>query len=549
MKNRSRSHMNNQTFTSIIWLRYQLLKRFLFNKKNLPLWLLLLFWFIFLGYLLITNGILTIIISIVVSQDLEILPGVLFGLLFFLSLGLFIYVLFIGMRLQDEITFTKMAFMPVKRFYFYVTESIAFLFDFWCLILLSFVLSIIFGLGLSSDPISLLASLILLICLLFFLGVFYQFCQHSLTYLIYHIGKGIFRTVFSFVLLLLFMLVIWSPLFLMNNDPRELSRFLTDLLYKYKLFLSPIGLIVDGFTNILDGQIFRIFLLHVPLLFVYTVLFLWLGYHISKGSEKRNSSTQRRYKPENNLIKKIDNLETTFRKRVSIIQILFAKEITYLVRSPRIILFILFGLVNIFMLNQRMLTADPITFIPAVIFLSAPSIFFIFDSAYVFSFDENAVRAYFFNPIEPDQMILSKNLGFLFLVLIFQFAAYGLSFIILGAALRFSIILSSLTLTSYLLVVNIITVNYTTVMNPKKLKYKAIFGHSSAPVPIMLSIFLSAIPVGICFFIFQHSESATLASLFVLFLIALAFYKILLPTITRKLLQNQENYINILAGH
>ena len=546
MNNRSHSNMKNQTFTSIIWLRYQLIKRFLFNKKNLPLWLLLLFWFIFLGYLLITNGILTIIISIVVSQDLEILPGVLFGLLFFLSLGLFIYVLFIGMRLQDEITFTKMAFMPVKRFYFYVTESIAFLFDFWCLILLSFVLSIIFGLGLSSDPISLLASLILLICLLFFLGVFYQFCQHSLTYLIYLIGKGIFRTVFSFVLLLLFMLVIWSPLFLMNNDPRELSRFLTDLLYKYKLFLSPIGLIVDGFTNILDGQIFMIFLLHVPLLFIYTVLFLLLGYHISKGSEKSNSYTQHRYKPENNLIKKIDKLESKFRKRVSIIQILFAKEITYLARSPRFILLILLGLI---LPSQRMLTLDPITFVPAVIILSFPSIVFILDSGYIFSYDENAVRSYFFNPIEPDQMILSKNLGFLFLVLIFQFAVYGISFVLLGTALKFSIILTSLTLTSYLLVVNIITVNYTTVMYPKKLKYKAIFGHSSPPVPIMLSIFLSAIPVGICFFIFQHSESATLASLFVLFLIALAFYKILLPTITRKLLQNQENYINILAGH
>jgi hypothetical protein len=542
--------MGTQTFFSIFYLRFLLLKRLLFNKRTVAVWipafLFALSLFIFILYFLITKGIIATIISFIIIKDINVLPGVLFGLLVFISIFIAAYVLIVGTQLKDTLNYKKISFMPIKYFSFYLTEIVASFCDIWVLLIVPIFIGIIIGLGLFNSSLSISLTLSLLILFVVTIGVFNQLLVSLIEFLLKFNRINLMKSIFFLLFIILFSYLIISPIFLIGNDPGELSGKMTDILYTKKLYLTPIGLIVDALIKLVEKNYFKLVSFHFPLSLTYIFLILFTGYKISKFSPARKATAKSRSKSVIKLVGNIDNILNFFSRKSSV---LLAKEIVYLLRSPRIKYFLI--LISLLIMAQliKYASSNHVREILVISWLSYPFLVLVMDSGYMYSYDDNAVKFNFFSPYQFNKLIRAKNMSLLLLILLFQSLFYITILIIWSSIFAIKIILASFVLGCYIIFSNIIAINYFSISNPPKIKFNSTFGRSSSNAGLVfLSTLITLTPVITCFFIFHDSTLSLLASFMILCIISIILYVISLKPLSEKLAENQEYFIKQISG-
>ena len=163
---------------------------------------------------------------------------------------------------------------------------------------------------------------------------------------------------------------------------------------------------------------------------------------------------------------------------------------------------------------------------------------------YLFSYDEKAIRAYFFYPVNEKEMILSKNFSLLVMVLLFQLAVCGLGWLELRGMFNAEIIQGLIIATFYLYFVSAATSNYSTIISPRNVRYGTVLGRSFHRGVFVLGLFAAALPVSIYSF-FSLDFRLIITSLFGM---ACAIYIISLTPLSRKLADNKEDVVHQIAG-
>ena len=542
--------MTNKFFSSIANLRFQLLKRLLFSKRTtavwLPAFLSALFIVIFIIYFLISKGVMAAIISIIAAKDISVLPGVLFGFLVFISIGVTAYVLIVGTQLKNSLSYKNISFLPIRYLSFYITELLASFCDIWVLLLVPIFTGVLIGLGLFDSIITICLSLLLLILFVMSVGVFNQLLLSLIEFILKFSRIKLMKNIFILLFIILLSYLIISPIFLIDKNPGELSGKMTDILYNKKLYLTPIGLIADGLMDLLKNDHIKLVTFNFPLILTYIFLFLFAGYKISKFSPARKAQTKSKSKSVTNLLGNIDRIFNLFSKRNFV---LLAKEIVYLLRSARIKYFFVLGLLVIASQLISHASANRSNEIFIISLLSYPFLVFVMDSGYMYAYDEKAAKSNFFSPHHYKDIILGKNISLLLLVFLFQLSFYVAILIIWDSVFGIKVILASFTLGCYLAFSNFMAINYISITNPPTIKFNSLFGRSSSNAGlILISVLLSVSPVIICFILFHNATYLLIISFMILCFISIILYVTSLKPLSEKLAENQKYFIKQISG-
>ena len=336
--------------SSMIWLRSRLVIRVLCNWNTLSLLLIVFGFLAFFIYAIFATGTSATILSLV-SKKPTYLSAALFCLFLILNILIITYVLFAGPRLKNtEFCFRKVSHLPMKPIGFYFDETLVSFVDVWFLLSIPFLLGTFWGLYLYSGIATLFATTAVFGCFILLLGIMNQFILYVVDCLYRFIGGRLIRFM-AFALIVFVSLALFWPAQILKDNPAELLQNVKTLLYQQKLFLSPIGLVADGISRIVTGNYAEIYYIHVPALLGYLGIFFFLGYSFFKLSEKlrieRHLPVSR--KPKFDLLPRFDRLIGLIWTRNERLRVLFAKELVYLMRSPRVAMFFISGAVVVFL--------------------------------------------------------------------------------------------------------------------------------------------------------------------------------------------------------
>jgi len=519
--------------------------RVLFNWNILALWLIVFGFLAFLVYAIVATDMSATVLSLIFEEPTY-LSAALFCLFLLLNTLIITYALFAGSQLRNtEFCYRKVSHLPMKPIGFYFAETLVSFVDVWFLILIPFLLGTIWGLHLYSGIATFFATTAVLGCFVLLLGIMNQFILYVVDCLFRFIGGRLIRFM-AFALIVFASLALFWPAQILKDNPAELLDSVKTLLYQQKLFLSPIGLVADGISRIANGNYAEIYYIHVPALSGYLGLFFFLGYSFFKLSERlrieRHLPASR--KPKFDFMSSFDRLIGLIWTRNERLRVLFAKEFTYILRSPRVTMFCTLGAVVVF-LQFRGFSGEKDEFAFALFMALSWTVILLSDLLpYLFSYDEKAIRAYFFCPVNEKEMILSKNFSLLVIVLLFQLAVCGLGRLELRGMFSAEIIQGLIIAAFYLYFVSAATSNYSTIISPRKVRYGAVLGRSFHRGVFVLCLFAAALPVSIYSF-FSLDFRLVITSLSV---IAWAIYIISLKPLSRKLAENKEDFVHEISG-
>ena len=540
--------MTTKIIIYIFWLRYQLLCRLLFNRKNLPFWLMIISAVLFLIYFLVSNSIVASVFSVIISHRDQYFPGFLFLLLLFLITGTVIYFLFVGINLKDAIQYKKLAFMPVKHLYFYLTEILASMFDLWSLLVIPIFAGMIIGLKIYSDFLSLSLAVLVLFSFLIFIAVFSHFVAVVLESLFCFFSGGWFKSLVTTILLFVFLMLLFLPILLIGEDLVGLCKTITDLLVNKKILFTPPGLFTDSIVELTSTEHSKVVFLYFPLIWTYIILFFLAGCNLSLYVSKRSARSSDKVNLNTNIIiSRIETLTALFFRKNRTLPKLLSKEILYVFRSHRMKLLMAAILIGeIFQFNYLFY---PEHYLSGIFLLTIPTTYMIMDLNYVFFYDGKAIKSLFYFPVDVKNIILSKNIAIFSIIILVQFVSFGLAFIILGPVFNLNMIVSSLLISLFLMMSNSVFMNYSACTNPKRLDFNSLLEKSiSNSIWTFVSLIITMIPVVVAFVLFFQSQVLVNISLLILFVIALIIYVFSLTKISEKLLKNREKFVNRIAG-
>jgi len=498
-------------------------------------------------YAIVTVALSATAVSAILA-DSGYLAAALFILFLFLTAAVATYVLFAGPRLRSMgLDYRRMSHLPVKPIGFYFAETLAAFVDLWLVLVMPFLVGTIWGLHLYSGIATFFAATVIFGLFILLIGVINQFILYAVDCLFRFIGGRLTRFVGLVFIVLASLALLW-PAQILKDSPAELLDSVKALLYQQKLFLSPMGLVADGISRVAAGKSADVYLLHVPALLGYIALFFFAGYALFKLSEKlkierlRPAATERTVE----LLSGLDTLLGFLWRGRDKMPVLMAKELVYLMRSPRVAMFCVLGAAAAF-LQLRGVSGETDKFALAFVLLVALSWAVILLSElqpYMFSYDEKAIRIYFFTPVNEKEMILSKNLSLLVIVLLFQLVVCGLGWFALPDMFSAEVIVGLLITVFYLYFVTAAASNYSTIMSPRKVPYSAILGRSFHRGVFVVCLFAAVLPVAL-HSLFSFDLRLVAASLCC---IALAVYIISLKPLAKKLADNKEDFIHQLSA-
>ena len=478
-------------------LKFKLFIRTVLSRQFVTLWLLfLIFLTIFLYELTF------IVIERIISHPFESkfisTSSALFLIFLMISLVVVFYVVFVGSRFQStDFSYSKVCHLPIARSKFYGAEVLLTMLDIWCLLPIPIMLAIAYGLQLSSDISTLIVAIVIFTSYLLFLGTVNQSIRYCLQY-IFRLDGGHILKASAFVLSFLGSATLVFPIRLLQSDPTAILDFLGEALYQNNLYLSPIGLVADGLALLSSHDFARILYLHIPLLSLYSCLILMMGYILfvlNLRAENRLDSHVETKRRNSNFLFKIDRFFEPFARNSWQSKTLLFKELLYLLRSPRIALVGMFGVIGVLIMMRGFSQSAPLD---TLMMLMLTTMFLQSEIGYVFSFDEEACKFYFFSPIKVEEILWSKNLSLLVLLLLFQAFVCCIGRWQASGVFTFAFIQGFFLMVLYIYFSNAIVLNYLSLTNPRPVGYNEIFGRSFQNAPVVLiSWLLTSSPLAI----------------------------------------------------
>ena len=126
----------------------------------------------------------------------------------------------------------------------------------------------------------------------------------------------------------------------------------------------------------------------------------------------------------------------------------------------------------------------------------------------------------------------------------FLLAVCGLGWLELREVFSAKIIQGLMILVFYMYFVSAIASNYSTITNPKRVEYGAILGRNFHPGTYAFCLFMTAVPILIYFF--GGYDLRIIATFFSL--IAVTMYIVRLKPLSRKLVENKEDFVHEISG-
>jgi len=527
------------------WIGIVLRKRVSFDSKNLIVRSILLCLFIWGITQLSNRGTSIQITSIILHDNNQILFNIIF---YFLTIIIFLitsYSLLLCRHLKNITRYKFIQYIPIKYSIIYTAEIIDSALDIWPF-LISIILFVIFsGLSLTSNFMLSIFTIILLFSYLLFICVFNQFVRHWLDHSMKCIREKWILTTVLISMLLIILIIIFSPIQILEVRPNNFDYTLIKIFYYIRLYLTPIGLIADGFINILHENYLEVLVQNLPFIIGHIIFFFIIGCHLSKKNLHNTSVHFINNRSRNSLLLTLDNVFHPISNKLGTI---FSKEIICLLRSNRIIFSFL--LMSLFILIHivKFCSLEKYDDTYLIIVLSLPALFTSIDSGYPLLSERKAIKFHFFNPLSFIRIIIAKNSSYFLLILISQLYCYSLTFIILKSKINFPIIIHAFVLSFYITLILIMSNNYSAITKPKRIEFNSIFTRSTSILISTLTLCFLIIPLIFCYTYFYHSYEVMIVISIILLPITAISYFLIIKHISQKLLENRDNFIRILSG-
>ncbi|NOZ61857.1 MAG: hypothetical protein GXO74_09260 [Calditrichaeota bacterium] len=543
--------MTTNAFSTIIYLRYQLFKRLLFTKSRLRVWLpqliAVLSFLSLLTFVLIKEGIIGTIFFLLTSGNKNIVTGILFAILLFWGMTAIFYIVIVGTNLSGQFTFRKISYLPISPFSFYFSELSASFADIWSLILLIFLSALVIGINSAFSFWALLGNAAFIFLFILLMGVLGRFLIYFLNFLFNFSQNSRLKNIFSVLLFFLLFFIVALPMVLINKNLSQSSQQLSEFFYNSHLIFSPFGAVAEGFLhlNFHDGlvSVLESFILLIS----YLIVFFAAGYFFFIKSLSETSVESEKKAARSRRLMLTDNLLSPLFKEKAIF---IAKEFTYLLRSPRMIVFCIIGvLLMVYYLSSSTILRHGSNNLMLLIWLIYPALILLLDSTYVFSYDEKAMASYFFAPISFKDILFSKNISVFLFVFSFQIILAVGAFVFWHPAIAPVSLLSTILISGYVIFSYLVVINKIVIQNPPDLKFNSIFGRSNTNIGLSFGWLIAILAPAIGFFILFHKSTILLLTSYAfLFLLAISFYFISLPKFSEKLAENQEYFIKKISG-